>query len=387
MGALLALTAGYVLWVVRLARRWRLPEPRVERLVVELPTPGHHIALHHYPPIRARWAEPVVLCHGLAANRFNMDFFEDGRGSDRSSLARTLARRGFDVWVLETRGHGWARVPRRSRWNVFDEVREDVVTAIETVLAVTDRERVFWVGHSWGGLLQLLLQATRAPEARSVAGVVAVGTPGRFGPQDGVLSKLRKAARWVDRFFAVRLPLVLAARATLPLVGALNAAARRRWPRLAPLSTDLLRHLLASLAEDVPAGIVGQVRDWNRVGHPFDEEGQPIRWSEIRAPLLLVSGTMDWIAPPEAMRPIADAATSSDKRLVALGREHGHAWDFGHGGLLLSEPAPDLVFPLIAEWLEARAQSAEDSGARPDASTGTDHGPNGVSTSRPPFKA
>jgi alpha-beta hydrolase superfamily lysophospholipase len=358
----------------------------VERLVVELPTPGHHIALHHHVPKQPRWVEPVILCHGLAANRFNMDFFEDGHRSDRFSLARALARRGFDVWVLETRGHGWARVPRRSTWTVFDEVDEDVVTAIETVTAVTERDRVFWVGHSWGGLLQLLLQASGRPEAERVAGVVALGTPGRFG-RDGALARLRKLSRTADRLGAVRLPLELAARLALPLVGLLNALARRRWPALAPLSSSLLRHLLASLAEDIPPGIVRQVQTWAREGHPIDDAGRPIVWTEIRAPLLLIAGTMDWVAPPEAVAPIAESSRSSDLQLVVLGRTHGHRYDFGHGGLLLSEPAPDLVFPMVADWLAARAQSLESSGADPDADTGTDQGPSSVPSSSPPSTA
>ncbi|NJK89019.1 MAG: alpha/beta hydrolase [Myxococcales bacterium] len=164
-----------------MVRVWRLAEPNVERLVIPLDTPGHQIALYHYPAYVPRWADPVILSHGLAANRFNMDFHRDGHGSGRSSLARYLARRGFDVWVLETRGHGHAKTPRRALWNAWDEVREDVPTAIRTVLDVTSRERVFWVGHSWGGLLQVLLQASGGREANNVAGVVALGAPGRFG--------------------------------------------------------------------------------------------------------------------------------------------------------------------------------------------------------------
>jgi len=381
-----ALTAAYAALVAHLGRRWRLPEPAVERLVVELPTPGHHIALHHHAPKQRRWSEPVILCHGLAANRFNMDFFDDGHRSDRFSLARALARRGFDVWVLETRGHGWARVPRRSTWTVFDEVNEDVVTAIETVTAVTGRERVFWVGHSWGGLLQLLLQASGGPDAERVAGVVALGTPGRFEGQ-GIVARLRQLSRFADRLGAVRLPLRLAAQLALPVVGVLNRWARRRWPGLAPLSTRLLRHLLASLAEDVPSGIVRQVQSWSRRGEPVDADGEPIRWREIRAPLLLIAGSMDWIAPPESVRPIAASARSEDVSMVVLGRAHGYRHDFGHGGLLLSEPSPDLVFPMVIDWLEARAQSRERSGAEPEADTGTDHGPSGVPSSRPPSTA
>lgn len=351
-----AIAMLYASWIIGLVRRWQLPEPLVERLVVELPTPGHHIALHHHPAASPRWHEPVILCHGLAANRFNLDFFEDGDGRDRSSLARALARRGFDVWVLETRGHGWAEVPRRSRWTVFDEVREDVPTAIETVLNVTGRERVFWVGHSWGGLLQLLLQASKGPRADRVAGIVALGTPGRF-ESDSILDRFRRWSQWLDRLGAVRLPLRFFAQLALPWVDLLNWWVQRRWPHLAPLSPKLVRHLLTSLAEDIPPGIVAQIRTWARLGHPVDPKGRPIAWAAVRTPLLLVAGAQDWLAPPEAVRVIAENAGSEDLRLEVLGRAQGYRHDYGHGGLVLAEPSPDVVFPLIGDWIEARAQA------------------------------
>src|SRR5689334_4166748 len=64
---------------------------------------GSAIALGRYlPRERRRFQQPVVLCHGLGANRFALDFDE------RHSLARYLARRGFETWVLELRGRGLA---------------------------------------------------------------------------------------------------------------------------------------------------------------------------------------------------------------------------------------------------------------------------------------
>ena len=59
------------------------------------------LALHHYPGTRTD-LPPVILCSGYACNRHFVDFDE------RYSLARFLARRGFDAWVLELRGHGYS---------------------------------------------------------------------------------------------------------------------------------------------------------------------------------------------------------------------------------------------------------------------------------------
>ena len=68
---------------------------------------GAAIALGRYHAREARrYAEPVILCHGLGANRFHMDFDE------HYSLARYLARAGFETWVLELRGRGLAGAVR-----------------------------------------------------------------------------------------------------------------------------------------------------------------------------------------------------------------------------------------------------------------------------------
>src|SRR5687767_5763673 len=79
--------AAYVLIALSLARRFTLDTgSAIEALEIELPTAGHHIALFHHAPAEKKWAEPVILCHGLGANRFNVDFVDDGLGADRISL-------------------------------------------------------------------------------------------------------------------------------------------------------------------------------------------------------------------------------------------------------------------------------------------------------------
>src|SRR5262249_32492379 len=106
---------------------------------------GAAIALGRYLPLaKRRFAEPVILGHGLGANRFNLDMDE------RYSLARFLARRGFETWVLELRGRGLAGPPKDCSFD--DQVNYDVPAALNTVLGA-GHKAVTWVGHSKGGLL------------------------------------------------------------------------------------------------------------------------------------------------------------------------------------------------------------------------------------------
>ena len=65
---------------------------------------------HRGPPLptreAARRSAPVLLVHGIAANRYNLDL------TDETSLARHLCARGFDVCLVELRGRGFSLRPQ-----------------------------------------------------------------------------------------------------------------------------------------------------------------------------------------------------------------------------------------------------------------------------------
>ena len=77
---------------------------------------GWTLALYRYPPI-GHWREnqpPVFLCHGLGANRFNLD------APGKLSLAKWLSEKGFDAWVVELRGAGKSSRPTRKNELEYD---------------------------------------------------------------------------------------------------------------------------------------------------------------------------------------------------------------------------------------------------------------------------
>ncbi len=330
-------------------------------LQIELPTIGHHIALFHHVPETKKFKEPVIVCHGLGANRFNMDFSYDGLGGDRISLARTLAKEGFDVWVLELRGRGRATVPRRADWSVDDEVREDLPRAIETVVDLTGSDGVLWVGHSKGSLLQYLLQAEQLPAASKVKGLVAIGSPGTFQYQRRDLQRLMS---W-GRFFASRgrkVPLSVVAKLGIPIAGLVYFIGKRTLPVLAAIDVGILRRIMASLAADIAPGVMHQFAEWfrnggfltKRDGTRYDES-----FSKITLPMLLIAGSADFLAPPASVEFVFDRVASKDKTLLVLGKETGCAVDYGHGDLVIGHHAPDDVFPKIVTWLQTHATAID----------------------------
>ncbi|MFQ5892865.1 MAG: alpha/beta hydrolase, partial [Nitrospinota bacterium] len=135
---------------------------------------GWTLALKRYRRSQASGSlGPVVLCHGFSYNGAFWDLDE------AHSLAGYLADRDFDVWVVSLRGAGASTKPGFSalksiittrladlpatitrttidpakfNWTVDDYIDHDVPTILAYVTRATGRPKVWWVGHSMGGM-------------------------------------------------------------------------------------------------------------------------------------------------------------------------------------------------------------------------------------------
>jgi pimeloyl-ACP methyl ester carboxylesterase len=345
--------AIYLALAVSRSRVFALDDSEVEQILVPLPTPGHHVSITHHPPKHLRFRTPLILCHGLAVNRFNIDLFDDGRGSDRTSLARSLSREGFDVWCLELRGRGRAKVPAGADWSIDDEVREDVPAAISTVLDRTGADRVLWVGHSKGGFLQILFQARGHPLASKVAGLVAIGSPGTLQYQRRWLRFLVLPGKLLLAIHG-RIPLRLWAPVAVPIASLIHWAGRRFDPVIAANDGPALTRILASLPADISRGVALQLLSWvaREDGALSTLDGQKDEFSRLSLPMLLIAGEKDYLVPPRAVAYVKEHASSKDVTFLVLE-------GYGHGDLVVGTHAPNDVFPLVARWLEARADLAQ----------------------------
>lgn len=79
------------------------------------------------------------------------------------------------------------------------------------------------------------------------------------------------------------------------------------------------------------------------------------RLAEFTLPVLLIAGAADLQRPPDAVRATYEALGSADKTFVRAGTTDGFPVDFGHDDLLAGRDAPTTIFPVIADWLEARS--------------------------------
>jgi pimeloyl-ACP methyl ester carboxylesterase len=131
---------------------------------------GWDLRIFHYIPSGGPvFRSPVILCHGLAANKNSCDFGEMGTLEwERYSLAAYLTQERpggepvFDIWVPELRGCGHptfdpGKHPEKYRWCFDDYVdirmcpRLSVVYSSGIQTRTGLRLRCFGSGKAWAG--------------------------------------------------------------------------------------------------------------------------------------------------------------------------------------------------------------------------------------------
>jgi len=234
---------------------------------------------------------PVICAHGLTRN-----------GRDFDSLALALARRGRRVVAIDFPGRG------RSDWlpDAALYAYPTYMSAMATLIARLDVDRIDWVGTSMGGLVGMLLAAQpRSPIARLVLNDV-----GPFIP----CAALERIAGYVGvetRF------------ATLPDV---EAYLRRVAAPFGPLTESQWRHLAVH-------GAVSEGDGWRlhydpaigtalRAGPLRDVDLWGI-WAQLTCPVLAIRGAdSDLLTPATVER----MATSGHTRVASIAFDGcGHA--------------------------------------------------------------
>ncbi len=302
---------------------------------------GSAVAMGRYRPRGESLGRSVLLVHSLGTNRFNLDFDE------RYSVARALARRGFEAWVLELRGHGLAGSAQGSSFDV--EAIHDVRAALQTITS-TGATWVGWVGHSRGGLLAYAHLA-RFPHA-PIAAVVTLGAPLRFEASVG-LSRFVAAVAPVLHLPTI--PLRVLAKAAVPL-GLPPDPLGKYFARAENLEPMVMRQAIAHVAADIPGGVARAFARWVRTGAFDGDDGFDYRagLAACTVPMLAIAGAADWLVPPASAHALA-GLTAGPVTCVTVGTASGFSDDYGHGDLVLGRRAPDEVMPLVADFL-ARAR-------------------------------
>jgi len=307
---------------------------------------GHPLALHYYAaadgfPKRA----PVLLVHGLGANRHNFDLF-----GDPQALPRQLARLGYDAYILELRGVGLSRAPRgvKQTFGVDLHLRYDLPAAVDYVLRTHQADKLHWVGHSLGAILGYVYGGAfpeRLASMTAVAGPVPRAVP---LPGVQILLPLRHLLR--------RAPLQ-------EIPNRLGLMALKRVPKLARaaydgvlfcsenLPDDWLIKVAEQALENVPISVLHRLGEWVSERGPYAHEVERSLGS-LFVPTLLVAATRDPLCPPHVIEHASRLMPAGYSRTRIVSRDHGFQADYGHGDLLVSPGAKREVFPLLLDFIQ-----------------------------------
>jgi len=308
---------------------------------------GEVVVQHHATP----GGPPVVLCHGISSNHHFWDLAPD------RSLALYLQGRGFDVWNLDLRGHGFAirtSEGKKQRGGTLDQYAAyDLPAVFDHVRAETGADEVAYVGHSMGGIVLAAYLATHPDPPLSA--VVVVASPLDFRDPDAV-TDLLLGQSWVANV-SPALPTPSAARFLA------SFGDHAPWglddllfdpPNIADKDTRklLLRNVTSPLYR-TEARQFGTARHDGEI-RPMEPEGAvPFRQrlGGVTVPMLFLAGRADRVANPDRVRAYYEAVGSPTKAFVVASVANGFHGDYGHLDFGAADHAVDDVFPRIAEWL------------------------------------
>lgn len=303
-------------------------------------------------PLKEKKNYPVVICHGLMANRNYFKINGD------TSLVKSLLNSGFDVYLVELRGRESAGGVNLFWGNSylsygFDEyVEEDVPTLIESVLKLSNAPKIHWVGHSMGGMVMYARLGIKKDER--IASLTTIGSPLYFPFPSKTLRS------W--NTFSILLNLT-------PLIPTRPFAKSYGTISFPYLPKGYLRDMILyeenatpELREALYRNSVENVanKEAKQFSNALEGSGFQSRngvlytqnLKNIETPLLAIAGRRDHLGSPGDVRMIFDSVSSKEKRYYIVEKSGGAKEEYGHTDLVMGTYASLDVFPVVLEWLK-----------------------------------
>lgn len=288
-------------------------------------------------------SRPLLIVPGYGMNSFIFSYHPRG-----TSMERTLAEAGFEVWSMNLRGQGPSRSMRPSPAGptLYHYATVDVPCAIEHVLQATRtgaRDLVL-IGCSLGGSIAYGYLALH--RQHRVARVITMGAPLRWDEIHPLvrvmfasptvagalrISRTRELVRGA-------MPLLLRAPSLLSLY--MNAAT---------IDTRRMSEMTRTVEDPHPA-VNRDIANWlKRRDLELDGVNITRAMRSLQLPLLVVLANRDGIVPARTALTAVDAWGSRDVDVLRVGDTHN--W-YAHANLFVADDAPDLVFHPMIRWLQ-----------------------------------
>ncbi len=320
------------------------------------------LALQRYPPsVFIDNRAPVILVHGEGFNRYIFDWDE------KHSLARYLAKAGFDTWIVELRGHGMsddreAHPPKEveTEWIFEDYIIRDLQAAMDFIRKETGHDEVSLIGHSTGGVI-VYGAIEKIRYSRHVRNAVVIAAPLLFTSVNDTMVTLYSYRHTVmDEDFV---DLSKGTNVPAPFEKNTETVISLLFFNDAFLDKDLVEQFMEVGLSRVRTLILDQFAKWYEDMTAYATEDSSFLYYEdqtlIRMPLLILGGLRDNFAEPEN---VYEASLKVDPRIKTFqmfGKVEGHMDNYGHTGLLLGDFARKDVYPVISNWLVKQEDKLE----------------------------
>jgi pimeloyl-ACP methyl ester carboxylesterase len=335
---------------------------------------------------------PVILCHGLLANKHTLDFGhkENNRKLwDDYSLAAYLHKGGedkkfcFDVWVPELRGRrSYSEYDFEKRNNkiqniewCFDQYIDfDVPAIVKKIHSEYNTDiQIFWVGMSMGGMLAYAYGQTKEGD-KNLRGAVTIGSPISFEFNEGREFNLIKTFAPRKIFHHINLRSILENNPRFKEIFICKAINCKNIDR------DVIeKYIELGYDNSISSKIVSHFgvffRHKNFCRYPkypwlydfFDKIPiinkvvEPYSWKKnlhkFKRPLLAIAGRADEEAPPEDVKYILNHIGSTDITYLEYSRDSLLTdINYGHLDFHKGKKAKTEFYPKIYDWLKEKSR-------------------------------
>jgi pimeloyl-ACP methyl ester carboxylesterase len=266
--------------------------------------------------------------------------------------------------------------PERYRWCVDDYIDKDVPAIVRCVQQWYQERKhevppVFWVGKSMGGMIAYAYGQTKEGQ-KNLKGVVTIGSPVVFGKSSvflefitritprnisipiRIMEIVEKSSELASHFKRLGLnlenidPVVLQIYMRLGLSGVLSSKVLSQF-------SLFFKHMTFCRYPRYPwmYDVFGRIPGIKKMFATYSYTENLYRFS---APLLVIAGGQDKMAPKTDMLYVKNHVGSADVTYLEFSKEAGYRTDYGHLDLNLGLHAREDVYPKIYEWLQVHGK-------------------------------
>ena len=316
------------------------PRPPIGTTPNEVVHTQGKLALRYYAPAGPVRQTPIVVVPSMINGASICDLEPD------RSLVAGLAHRGHPTYLID-----WG-VPQEedAQTSVEDVILDLMHRAIDRACRHAGAPKASLLGYCQGGTLSAMYAALRPQRVATLAvfnAPVRFSDGGRF--RDFVDPATFNVDEAIDPDRLLPVELMRVAFKLLDPMGNWNKyiALEKEAEDPARLARALARERW--LEENIPLpGTFAQ--EFIRNAYQQDRllagtwavGGRRVDLREITAPLLVIAAAKDFITPPAAALPLAEATRSADVTAKVL--------DAGHIGLVVGGFGPKVFYPLLSSW-------------------------------------